>query len=57
MSSLSTDPHNWPATPGGTRAPASNNPLVLGVSWLVVGVPLAYGVVQTLVKAAKLFTG
>ena len=27
------------------------------VSWTVVGVPLAYGLWETLVKAAKLFTG
>ena len=27
------------------------------VSWLVVGVPLAYGLWETLIKAAKLFTG
>ena len=36
---------------------AHSNPALLAVSWLVVGVPLAYGVYQTLVKAAKLFTG
>ena len=27
------------------------------VSWLVVGVPLAYGLWETLIKASKLFTG
>jgi len=27
------------------------------VSWLVVGVPLAYGLWETLVKASQLFTG
>lgn len=29
----------------------------LAISWLVVGIPLAYGVYQTLLKAANLFTG
>jgi len=37
--------------------PAHSNPTLLAISWLVVGAPLAYGVYQTLVKAAKLFTG
>lgn len=27
------------------------------VAWLVVGIPLAYGVSMTLVRAAQLFTG
>lgn len=26
-------------------------------SWIVVAVPLLYGIVQTLIEAAKLFTG
>ncbi len=34
-----------------------NKPVLLAASWLVVGVPLVYGVYQTLLKAAKLFTG
>lgn len=55
MSTASTSP-TAPAA-GGTGAPASGNPLLLAFSWLVVGVPLVYGVWQTLVKAAKLFTG
>ncbi|HEX8498361.1 MAG TPA: hypothetical protein VF661_14290 [Actinomycetales bacterium] len=38
-------------------APAIASTPLLAFSWLVVGVPLAYGVWQTLVKAAKLFTG
>lgn len=29
----------------------------LAIAWLLVGIPLAYGVYQTLLKAAKLFTG
>lgn len=29
----------------------------IAVAWALVGVPLAYGVVETLRKAANLFTG
>ncbi|WP_394837356.1 hypothetical protein LVJ94_10655 [Pendulispora rubella] len=29
----------------------------LVISWLLVGIPLAYGVYETLLKASKLFTG
>lgn len=29
----------------------------MAAAWLLVSVPLAYGVYQTLLKAAKLFTG
>jgi hypothetical protein len=38
-----------------TRTERSIIPLVL--FWLLVGIPLTYGISQTLVKAAKLFTG
>jgi hypothetical protein len=40
-----------------SSTPVNTNPALLAVSWLVVGVPLVYGVYQTLLKAAKLFTG
>ena len=43
-----------PTTP---TTPAHSNPALLAISWRVVGAPLAYGVYQTLVKGAKLFTG
>lgn len=33
------------------------SPLQVGLAWLLVGVPLAYGLWQTLVKASALFTG
>ena len=36
---------------------APTNPLLVVLAWLVVGVPLAYGLWQTLVKASALFTG
>jgi MFS family permease len=34
---------------------ATKQPVLLAVSWLVVGLPLAYGVYQTVVKVASLF--
>ncbi|MFW7414338.1 MFS transporter small subunit [Demequina sp. SO4-18] len=37
-------------------APTRNNPLALGL-WVVVGSGLIYGVTQTAIKAAALFTG
>lgn len=33
----------------------SHNPVVLAMAWLAVGLPLLWGVVQTLYKAALLF--
>jgi hypothetical protein len=33
----------------------SNNPIFIAIAWSVVGGPLAWGVVQTLYKAALLF--
>ena len=36
---------------------APTNPLLVALAWLVVGIPLAYGLWQTLVKASALFTG
>ncbi len=42
---------------GAPVDPVRSNPAALLLSWAVVGVPLAYGVWQTLLKATKLFTG
>lgn len=36
---------------------STTNPLLVTVAWLVVGTPLAYGLWQTILKAAKLFGG
>ncbi|MCW2738132.1 hypothetical protein [Nocardioides sp.] len=33
------------------------SPILVTLAWLLVGVPLAYGLWQTLVKASALFTG
>ena len=40
-----------------TSTGINTNPGLLAASWLVVGLPLVYGVYQTLLKASKLFTG
>jgi hypothetical protein len=39
--------------PTTTRTPAG----LIGFAWTLVGVPLAYGLYQTIKTAAKLFTG
>ncbi|MDR7255563.1 hypothetical protein J2X46_004573 [Nocardioides sp. BE266] len=33
------------------------SPVQIALAWLLVGIPLAYGLWQTLVKASALFTG
>jgi hypothetical protein len=43
----SNDPHATTHTPAG----------LIALAWTVVGVPLAYGLFQTVKTAAKLFTG
>ena len=40
-----------------TPAETTSSPLLVALAWLLVGVPLAYGLWQTLVKASALFTG
>lgn len=39
----------------GTPAPAKASTGRLGVAWALVGVPLAYGVYETLTRVAALF--
>ncbi len=34
-----------------------SSPILIALAWLLVGVPLAYGLWQTLVKASALFSG
>ena len=41
----------------GSGSDTPTNPLLVALAWLVVGLPLAYGLWQTLVKASALFTG
>ena len=33
------------------------SPVLVSLAWLLVGLPLAYGLWQTVVKASALFTG
>ena len=35
----------------------TTSPALVTLAWLLVGIPLAYGLWQTLVKASALFTG
>lgn len=49
---MSTEHTHDTAATGGSTSPTS--PLVVALAWLLVGVPLAYGLWQTLVKAAQL---
>ena len=48
---MSDDP-----TRTGTTA-ETTSPVLVALAWALVGVPLAYGLWQTLVKASALFTG
>ena len=40
-----------------SSAQTTTSPLVIALAWLLVGVPLAYGLWQTLVRASALFSG
>ncbi|WP_394847866.1 hypothetical protein LZC95_10430 [Pendulispora brunnea] len=44
-------------TPHSSHSSHSTPKSRLVISWLLVGIPLAYGVYETLLKASKLFTG
>jgi MFS family permease len=43
------------ATRTGTGTATTTRPVLLAVSWLVVGIPLLYGIYETVVKASSLF--
>ena len=43
------------ATRTGTGTATTTRPVLLVVSWLVVGIPLLYGIYETVVKASSLF--
>ena len=38
-----------------TSAPSTPSPIIVGIFWLYVGIPLAIGVWETLLKASALF--
>ena len=40
-----------------TTTTTTTNPALVALAWALVGIPLAYGLWQTLVKASALFTG
>ncbi len=42
-------------TPADTSPKAASSPLTLIVCWLVVGLPLAWGIIETLKKSLALF--
>lgn len=39
------------------RDDTPTSPILISLAWLLVGVPLAYGLWQTLVRASALFSG
>ncbi|WP_432535915.1 MFS transporter small subunit [Kineococcus arenarius] len=53
--SASTGSTGGGATTGGRAGGGSGARVAL--AWTLVGVPLAYGLVETLVRASRLFTG
>ena len=40
-----------------TSQSSPTSPVLIALAWLMVGVPLAYGLWQTVVRASALFTG
>jgi hypothetical protein len=45
------------STPESGTSGTTTPPVLVALAWLLVGVPLAYGLWQTLVRASALFTG
>jgi hypothetical protein len=55
---MTTDDSSGRPSTSTTARPVVTTPTAVIVAvWLVVGIPLAYGISQTLLKAAKLFAG
>lgn len=42
-------------TPTSTPSTATASPALIGLCWLIVGLPLAWGIWQTLLKVVQLF--
>jgi hypothetical protein len=40
-----------------TSQSSPTSPVLIALAWLLVGIPLAYGLWQTVVRASALFTG
>ena len=45
----------WEANDGGDPQAGSGNAVKLALAWTFVGIPLVWGIVQTLVNAIKAF--
>ncbi|NHN56979.1 hypothetical protein G9U51_14500 [Calidifontibacter sp. DB0510] len=43
--------------PDPVTAPSTTSPALIALAWIVVAIPLLYGLWQAILKAAKLFTG
>ena len=43
------------ASPAATRSPRPSHPAMLALAWLAVGLPLLWGIAQTISKASALF--
>lgn len=42
---------------GTDRTPSSTPQLLIVLAWLLVSIPLVYGLIRTIITAAPLFTG
>ena len=49
--------HHGHSTAGGDGEAGGGNSVKLAIAWTIVGVPLLYGISQTLIRASQLFTG
>lgn len=56
---MTTGENTTPGTPAAGTGSAQGRPpaALFGFAWLWVGVPMAYGVYELILKVAKLFTG
>ena len=45
----------YTTTSADTHPQAASSPVLLLISWLVVGLPLAWGIIETLKKSLALF--
>ncbi|HEY2027509.1 MAG TPA: hypothetical protein VGG78_10895 [Gemmatimonadaceae bacterium] len=44
-----------PSTTADATTGNRSSPVTIGLAWLAVGIPLAWGVVQTIIKSLALF--
>ena len=48
-------PENKPENKPGEKTPSTTSPILIAVAWLWVGLPLTWGVIQTISKTMDLF--